>query len=316
MTTTRTPQRAARSTGGAGRSPARAARPAREARWAAALALALLAGCSKGQQAPLIDKLGVEVRGVDWQPAEARKRFKEELFRPGGFKPVPEGAVAQKGKGTWNLALAVEVPEAPKGEERGEAFALARLSVEGSDGQEHEVLAMAKEAVGGPGLDEWREAARGAASSAMKQAADGAKALVAAVGKKDSELVVQLKSDDALAREWAAAVLAERKNPAALETMTQLLDTDDLMRARWTMRYLIRLGDPRAAAPLIEASRHRDDTFQREIVFALGELGGEESEAYLFTVAEGHDLPLMRQSAERALAELRARRAKDGGTTP
>jgi hypothetical protein len=41
------------------------------------------------------------------------------------------------------------------------------------------------------------------------------------------------------------------------------------------MRFLIHLGDPRAATALIEASRHKDDTFQREIVFALGELGGE-----------------------------------------
>lgn len=283
--------------------------------WAAALGVGLCAlapGCKQASRAPLVDKLGVELAGVAWSEAEARKRFSEALFAAGGFRQLPEKASRPKAP-VWNLALFVQVAEPDEGAEAGEAVAVGRLELESDQGVEQEVVVTAVEKVGGPGLDEWREASSGAAQSALTGAVKGARAVVAALGKSDAELLAQLGDPDPQAAEWAAAVLAERKHPGALEPLVALLGTDDLMKSRWAMRFLIRLGDARAASAMIEASRHKDDTFQREIVFALGELGGEEAEAYLFTVAQGHDLPLMRQSAERALSELRARRSRDGG---
>jgi hypothetical protein len=283
------------------------------ATWAAVAVLAVLASaCKPAVREPLVDKFGIQVRGLSWQPAEARKRFQERLFAANAFRPVTESNKSKDSK-SWNLALTLDVPEPEQGRTAQEAIAVARLELEGPDDTQQEVVSTAVEKVLGPGLEEWRAATDAAAGAAMQKSVDGAKAVVAAIGKSDDELKKQLESKDAQAKEWAAAVLAERKNPAGLEVLTEMLGSDDLMRARWAMRFLIRLGDARAASPLIEASRHKDDTFQREIVFALGELGGDESEAYLFTVAEGHDLPLMRQSAERALAELRARKSKDGG---
>jgi HEAT repeat protein len=63
-----------------------------------------------------------------------------------------------------------------------------------------------------------------------------------------------------------------------------------------------------AVPPLIEAARGKDATFEREVVFALGEIGGDEAEAYLFTLAQGHDDPIVRASAERALEDLKQKR--------
>jgi hypothetical protein len=275
-----------------------------------------LAACKPAPKAPLVDKLGVEATGLDWPKGEARKRFEEKLFATGAFIHLKEKDARPGGVPVWNLALSLQVVEPAEGAQPADALAIGRLGVENSEGLEQEVVVTSVEKVAGPGLDEWREAARGAAIGAMQKAVDGARALVAAVGKSDPELVAQLESKDMQQQEWAAAVLAERKNPAARPVLEPLLANDDLMKARWAMRFLLRLGDARSASAFIEASRHKDDTFQREIVFALGELGGEEAEAYLFTVAEGHDLPLMRQSAERALGELRARRLRDGGVKP
>ena len=41
-------------------------------------------------------------------------------------------------------------------------------------------------------------------------------------------------------------------------------------------------------------------------------IGGEEAEAYLYTVNEGHDQPAIREAAGQALAELKARRRGGG----
>ena len=62
--------------------------------------------------------------------------------------------------------------------------------------------------------------------------------------------------------------------------------------------------------PLIEAANQRDLMFQREVVFAVGSIGGSDAEAYLDLVASGHDDALLRTSAEQALSELRARQQK------
>jgi HEAT repeat protein len=48
--------------------------------------------------------------------------------------------------------------------------------------------------------------------------------------------------------------------------------------------------------------------FQREVVFAVGAIGGDDAEAYLDLVASGSDDPLLRASAAQALLELRQKK--------
>ena len=59
---------------------------------------------------------------------------------------------------------------------------------------------------------------------------------------------------------------------------------------------------------LIDLSRGKDVGFLQEIVFALGEIGGSEAEAYLYTVAQGHDQPAIQAAAQQALDTLYASR--------
>ncbi len=67
------------------------------------------------------------------------------------------------------------------------------------------------------------------------------------------------------------------------------------------------IKDPRAVPPLIELAQGKDLALVREILFALSEIGGDEAEAYLYTMAQGHDQPSIRQAASEAFEELQRR---------
>ena len=84
-------------------------------------------------------------------------------------------------------------------------------------------------------------------------------------------------------------------------------DADDVRRA---IGGLVELKDPRAVPALIDLARAKDMVFLREIIFALGQIGGDEAEAYLYTVAQGHDQPAIRDVAQKALDEMSARKAR------
>jgi hypothetical protein len=65
----------------------------------------------------------------------------------------------------------------------------------------------------------------------------------------------------------------------------------------------------RGAIPaLIDLTKGHDAGFLQEVVFAIGEIGGAEAEAYLYTVAQGHDLPAVQAAAQQALDTLYASR--------
>ena len=93
--------------------------------------------------------------------------------------------------------------------------------------------------------------------------------------------------------------------------MKQLAHRDPTVQRR-ALGKLIALKDPSTVGSIIEASSSRDPLLQREIVFAIAAIGGEEAEAYLFTMATGAEQPVLRASAEQALAELKTKKA-DGG---
>jgi len=278
----------------------------------AALALCLAAACTRGEK-PVYTTLNVELAGSDdasilgWSEAEVKAQL-EAALKAQRFVPAAE---VKEPKGPWRIEAAVGLadvrasdPDAPS-----KASVGIVLSRKGDD-TDREIVGKGSATVKGPSLDERRDAARAALELALKDAASGAALMISLLSKSDDDLIA-LK--DERAREYALVLLAERKNPAALEPLLEKLKTDDLDQMRRAIGGLLSLKDPKAVPALIDASRARDDTFQREIVFALGALGGEEAEAYLQIIADGHDLPLMRASAQAALDELHAR--KDGGLT-
>jgi hypothetical protein len=272
--------------------------------------LFLAAACSRGEK-PVYERVNLELAGGDdasilgWSETEVKAQLEAALRRE-RFVPVAE---VKEPKSPWRIEAAVGLaevrsqdPDAPS-----KASVGIVLSRKGDD-TDREVMGRGVATVKGQSLDERRDAARAAVELALKDAASGAAIMISLLTKSDSDLVA-LK--DERAKEYALVLLAERKNPAAFEPLLEKLKSDDLDQMRRAIGGLLSLNDARAVPALIEASRARDDMFQREIVFALGALGGQEAEAYLQIIADGHDLPLMRASAQAALDELHAR--ADGG---
>jgi len=152
-----------------------------------------------------------------------------------------------------------------------------------------------------------REATRQALGKALDQVSSAAHLQLAALDKSDSALVKDLGDQDARVREFAIRTLSARRNPAVEQALLEKLKGSDPEGVRRAIGGLVELKRPSSVPPLIELARGKDSGFLREIVFALGTIGGEEAEAYLYTVAQGHDQPAVRAAAQQALDELRGR---------
>lgn len=278
-------------------------------RWLCACAVALAFGCSKAER-PVFDKVQLELAGDDDASilGQTDAQVKAQLVT--ALKAVGFSAAAdvKEPKGVWRVEAAVALQEVrAEGDPPARANAVLVLSRRDESG-DREVRGRGEAKVKGQSLDERRDASRGAVELALKDAATQAALLLSLLPKNDAELIA---IKDGRGRDFALSILAERRNPAALEPLIEKLKSDELDQVRRAIGGLLELRDVRAVPALIEASAAKDDMFQREIVFALGTLGGQEAEAYLQIVADGHDQPLMRASAQQALDELRAR--ADGG---
>jgi HEAT repeat protein len=95
-----------------------------------------------------------------------------------------------------------------------------------------------------------------------------------------------------------------------LPALLERLKSDDLDVLRGVIGLLVELHAPESVNPLVEAAHQRGPLFQREVVFAVGSIGGDDAEAYLDLVASGHDDPMIRASAEQALQELRQKKSQ------
>lgn len=274
--------------------------------------LLFLAACSRGEK-PVFEKVNLEMAGRDdtsilGQTDAEVKAALEGALKAAGFQPVAE---VKEPKAPWRIEAMVGLDEVRSMDPDAPSKAMVGLVLSRRDDDaDREIVGRGEAKVKGQSLDERRDAARVAVELALKDAATSAALMISLLSKKDDEL---LKISDPRGKNYALSLLAERKNPGALEPLLERLKSDDLDQVRRAIGDLLQLGDARAVPGLIDASRARDDMFQREIVFALGALGGDEAEAYLQIIADGHDQPLMRASAQQALEEMKAR--KDGGIT-
>lgn len=142
----------------------------------------------------------------------------------------------------------------------------------------------------------------------LAEAAFEARATIELSTEPDDAVVKKLSDTDAPVRSAAMQLLARRRHPAVVPALIERLKIDDLGVLRRTVGLLVEIKDPSAVPAIIDASRAKNAVVQREIVFAIAAIGGDEAEAYLDVVASGHDDPLVRSSAEKALAELKSRR--------
>ncbi|MBN1961559.1 MAG: HEAT repeat domain-containing protein [Deltaproteobacteria bacterium] len=124
--------------------------------------------------------------------------------------------------------------------------------------------------------------------------------------QKDETLIALLDDPDPRLRDFVIIRLGDRKSSQAVLPLCQHLNSEPkpelVLR---TIGTLVTIGDQRAVEPLIELTAHRDPAFVMQLLYAIGSLGGHNAEAFLITVASGHPIEALRQSAEQALKEMK-----------
>jgi HEAT repeats len=192
---------------------------------------------------------------------------------------------------------------------------LRRRSEAGSERSELWASGVARPA--GDTFEDRQEAARRALDQALDDLVHGARAQLDALDRSDGALLKDLGASDVRVRDAALDVLASRKHPRAVPLLIERLQLEDALLVRRAMGALVEMHASQAVPALIDLTRGKDPGFQREVVFALGAIGGDEARAYLYTVAQGHDSPAVREAAERALEELSHREelAPPGGAS-
>lgn len=242
--------------------------------------------------------------------AEIQEVFRRAVVSHGGFEL--RGAQGSPPKGeTTRLALDLQFTRFIQREAAAppEAEVGARVLVrrgKGSSAREYDGWGLGTVPLEGSAPEQRRKAAHAALEQGVKGAVEAAHLQLVALGKRDEALVADLKSPRGAVRDAAVRVLSERGNTAAVPALIARLDSEDPVVVRRTIGELVELRDRRAVEPLIELARGKAHGFVREVLYAVGSLGGEEAEAYLDTVAAGHDEPAVRKAAAEALAELRA----------
>ena len=153
-------------------------------------------------------------------------------------------------------------------------------------------------------------AMRSAFTRAVERAAAGLVRGALAVDHSSDELREQLSAPDGGVREAAADVLVDRHDASAIPVLeAELADDDDHVKLK-AIGELVELRARAAVPKLIDLAQTADPRlgtdprFQMQIIYALGAIGGAESEAYLYTIASGHPDEMVRNAAREASAEL------------
>lgn len=280
-------------------------------RTAACVALLLgAAACSKSSR-PWIDRLEVDAfeggEVVSLSKDQLERQLKAQLEAAKFILPKPGQKIPEAVK-PWRLQLAAGLSEPDLEKQtssvvlalelqhtgRSESFAIdSRVQVKAPQGNDVEAMQNAI-----------RESLEDALARAVRQAA----ALIALEEASESTLVKKLGDPDAAVADAAVRLLVRRQNKAALPALLARLESDDLDLLRGVIGQLVELRAPESVNPLVEAANRKGPVFEREVVFAVGAIGGDDAEAYLDLVATGHDDALLRASAAQALLELRQKK--------
>jgi len=304
----------------------------------AALAFAL-AGCHKKPPAPLaIEKLTVGEESLAAAPSlglgaeQMRKQVSLAVEHQGALvlrpdqKP-PENVPAFRLRAEVESARLEDTPyeDAGVGQEArvGVVLEVSRHTPDGTEKLSGEGISRVSAP---PAADVEGQAAafKRAFTASLEQAA--ARLTRAAVASRASveRLHQDLGSPDAGVREAAADVLVDRKDPKAIPVVVAELESPDENVMMKAVGELVELRAKQAVPKLIDLAQTRDPRlgsdphFQMQIIYALGSIGGEEAEAYLYTIASGHPDEMVRNAARQASSELRRDRdlRKPVGKTP
>jgi hypothetical protein len=282
------------------------------------VALAVAAGCIPGEPRHEVERLEVggstleENPGLGLSPEQVEGQVRAAIERHPRFRWTPPGTVAAKlPRVHLVLELAFTREARREGRDRNVAEVGAKLQLvrRGQEGaSRYEVMGLGEAEVAGADAAARTSAMRAALLLAVAQLLEAAHLQLWAAAKPDKALVADLRSTEGGLREYAVRVLTDRQHPAVAEVLLERLSSDDLDEVRRAMGGLAEAREARAVRPLIELTRGKDASFVAEVLYALGQIGGEEAVAYLFTVAQGHDEPGVRAAAERSLEDLQLRR--------
>lgn len=270
------------------------------------LAVVFASACQRGSRPPIgpinVDAFeGGEV--VSMTPENLRERVVAQLN--GARFELLKGA-APEGVHPWKVTVAAGLAEPDPESKSLDVQVVLGFDARGADG--FETRAHDRRPLPSSDVEGIQEALRLALDQALSRAAREAHASIDLAPGNDEVLVGKLKDADEAVREAALRLLVQRRNVSALDPLLEWLKADDLARVRQAVGLLVELRAPGAVNALIAAAERRGPVVQREVLFAVGSIGGEDAEAYLDLVASGHDDPAWRALAEQLLSELRARK--------
>lgn len=173
----------------------------------------------------------------------------------------------------------------------------------------YQAAGMGRAAFGGEEPGARARAFRLALDEALAQVIEAQVLQLSAEEKDEAALLEDLKQRDPRVRDYAVRVLAERRNVAAVPALIERLsDTNQevWMRAAGALRAI---GDPRAVPALIELTQGKDAQVVVALIGVIAGIGGNDAEAFLFTLASGHPDEQVREVAQKAQDDMRARDA-------
>ncbi len=277
-----------------------------------------MSGCTKPAK-PWIDRLEVEAFEGGEVISLSKDQLRELLvarLTAAKFTVAQPGQKPPSEARPWRIELAAGLTE-PELEE-GEAFVLLALDVRHT-GDAEPLALTSRQRVQPPAqrdVEAMQGSIRGALEEGLTAIVREAGAVIALDPLDAAALAQKLKDGDAPTRRAAVRLLVRRHDQRALPELLSRLQSDEVDTLRETVGLLVELKAPESVNPLIEAAHQRGPIFQREVVFAVGSIGGIDAEAYLDLVSTGHDDALVRASAEQALSELRARLKKSAPPQP
>jgi len=260
---------------------------------------------------PEIGESAEQLRKELGQILEATGRF---AMKEGG--PVTIRMEIERAQRVFAPVPVVEQGQSPAEREMAEvALDLEMLSA-GPQGELDRLLAEGEARRPTNADDTLDPAARHAAfdaalDAAMREAVTALKDQIEARRKTDEQLIADLSSQEARARDYAIRVLADRRSPAAVPQLIERLQDPNPDVARRAAGALIAVGDRRAVRPLIEITRKRRPEDVGPILYAIGSLGGSEAEAFLFTLESGSPDEEIRRAAQGAYADLVRRKQEE-----
>lgn len=293
-----------------------------------------LAGCRCERSASLLQGVELDVSGISagagLRSEEVREQFLQRLTKAGGFRLAGKSDESPGDEArAFRIEAVVQSLDTPGEKRAGETeraqpslvvgSLLVRRGKRGEPLVRYELFESARVEARGDGPQALQEAHRAALGRVLDGLAAVARAQVAAVARSDSELVAELSSKDERAREVALWVLADRRRPEAVERLLTRLGEGGLTayEVRRSIGVFVDFRERRAVPKLIDLAREAQGLSLQEVIYALGAIGGEEAQAYLYTLVQGHDQPAIVEAAKEALGELESRaRRRPGAETP